>query len=286
MITSVPAGGYDWNIRREGAERGLPLLLLHGFTGCAAFWDEVIEALTPVFHVTAVDLPGHGGTRTSGQDGTCTMSAVAAGLAELLERIGTPRTHLWGYSMGGRLALYFALHHPDHVDRLILESASPGIADPEARQQRRSEDNARAHAIERGGVEAFIREWIALPLFATQRELAQTRQEQALVLRLQHDAAGLAASLREMGTGVQPALHARLRDLQAPTLILAGARDAKFSDIGQAMAREISDSVLRIIPDVGHAPHWERPDLSARLAQAFLQDKDVPDLCANPALSQ
>ena len=89
-----------------------------------------------------------------------------------------------------------------------------------------------------------------------------------------------------MGTGVQPALHDRLRDLRAPTLIVAGAHDAKFRAIGQAMAGEIPESTFRIIPQAGHAPHWERPDLSARLATAFLQNDRVPELFSDPTLSQ
>ena len=214
------------------------------------------------------------------------MDMVAAGLADLLKRIDTPQTHLWGYSMGGRLALYFAVNYPDHVDRLILESASPGIADPDARRRRREEDNAGAHSIERFGVEAFVRDWITLPLFATQSELPETTRNRALALRLENTTAGLAASLREMGTGVQPALHERLRDLRAPTLIVAGTSDEKFREIGQAMAHDIPESVFRIIPHAGHAPHWERPELSAQLAAAFLQNDEVPEFFSDPALSQ
>ena len=70
--------------------------------------------------------------------------------------------------MGGRLALALALRIPQRVRRLVLVSASPGLADAGERAARRAADEALADRIEAIGVEAFAREWAAQPLFAGQ----------------------------------------------------------------------------------------------------------------------
>lgn len=199
MSAEVSSGGYNWHYRLLGSAADPSLLLLHGFTGCAAVWDEVAESLKDRFRVLAVDLPGHGRTVTTGGIAQFRMAAVAGGLKRLLDNLGVARTHLWGYSMGGRLALHFAVTHTGMVERVILESASPGIADPHDRSVRRAADDELAARIERDGVAAFIEPWMAQPLFQSQARLPEARRARARALRLANSAAGLADSLRGMG---------------------------------------------------------------------------------------
>ena len=81
-----------------------------------------------------LDLPGHGATQTPAEPERASMAETAADLDALLEQIvPQQQVDLMGYSMGGRLALFFALNYPDRVRRLVLESASPGLAEPEER---------------------------------------------------------------------------------------------------------------------------------------------------------
>ena len=72
-----------------------------------------------------------------------------------------------GYSQGGRLCLQLALDRPTSVHRLVLVSASPGIADADDRAARVDADERLAQEIERDGVDAFLERWLAQPLFAT-----------------------------------------------------------------------------------------------------------------------
>ena len=237
--------------------RGLPLVLLHGFTGSAESWSAHIEALAARFRVVRIDLPGHGRTPVLSVE-RCAFTRVGDDLASILARVVDVPAHLLGYSMGGRLALYTALTHPDRVRTLILESASPGLESAAERGARRDADEALAERILAQGVPAFIDAWEKLPLFATHARLPQSIRDAQRHQRLASDADGLAISLRAMGTGVQPSLWAHLSDLQAPTLLITGDEDAKFTSVAQRMAAAMPNATHRQIIHSGHTPHLEQ----------------------------
>jgi 2-succinyl-6-hydroxy-2,4-cyclohexadiene-1-carboxylate synthase len=160
--------------------------------------------------------------------------------------------------MGGRIALRAALDHPAAVQRLVLVGASPGLADPVARDLRRRADDDLADHIETVGVPAFLDEWLALPLFAGLTPEAAARTE-----RLENTAAGLAASLRHAGTGAQEPLWERLgelRDAARPVLLVTGGADAKFTAVAAEMAQAIGPSATQVVlPGAGHTAHLEDP---------------------------
>ena len=107
-------------------------------------------------HIEAPDLPGHGASSNL----PATFESVV-GLVEWLAG-GEPPV-LIGYSMGGRLALRYALERP--VAGLVLVSAGPGIAHPVAREERRISDERLAADLAVVGVEAFIDQWLGNPMF-------------------------------------------------------------------------------------------------------------------------
>lgn len=278
MSALIAIDDAHWFVRDQGRAEAPATLLIHGFTGCAQFWDAIVDRLTPEFRCVTVDLAGHGQTRVPARIELYRLPAVADALARVMTEIGIVRAHVWGYSMGGRLALQFALRHPNRCDRLVLESASPGIADATERANRRRADDALADRIEQIGVDAFVAEWMAKPIFAGQQALPQTIRERASALRKQHTAEGLAMSLRGMGTGAQEPLHDLLPSLATPTLILAGEHDPKFRAIGAQMHDQVPNSVFRIVPGVGHAPYWEAPERTVSLVTPFLNGDEPPQL--------
>jgi len=265
--------GLRYAVDEAGA--GEPLLLLHGFTGSAATWRDLWPRLAVRFRVLAVDLPGHGGSDAPADPARYTISRVAADLVAVLERRAARPAHWLGYSMGGRLALYAALHHPMAVRALLLASASPGLATATEREQRRAADEALALRIERDGVANFVDEWQQLPLFAGLSRLPAEAQAELRRQRLANSAAGLANSLRGMGTGAQPSLWARLPELVAPTLLVVGAEDDKFVNINRRMAARLPAAELRVVPDAGHTVHLEQP---AAFLAAILSSLDAGEL--------
>jgi 2-succinyl-6-hydroxy-2,4-cyclohexadiene-1-carboxylate synthase len=244
--------------RRPGSGvGGARVVLVHGFTQTLAAWGPVAERLAGRRQVVRVDLPGHGG---SGE--------VRAGFSEAAGLVGEAGGVgvYCGYSLGGRLCLRLALDRPDLVEGLVLVGASPGIADPGARAERRAADEALAGRIEREGVAAFLDRWLAGPLFASLPAEAAGRAD-----RLANTAEGLAYALRRLGTGAQEPLWGRLGGLHPPTLLVAGDRDAKFAAIAGEMAAAIGRHArVALVPGAGHAVHLERPAELAALVEELL----------------
>jgi 2-succinyl-6-hydroxy-2,4-cyclohexadiene-1-carboxylate synthase len=154
--------------------------------------------------------------------------------------------------MGGRMALHAALAHPDAVERLVLISTTAGIEDEVERAVRRRADDERAERIERIGVDAFLEEWLAQPLFDS---LAP--EDRDLDERRRNTGVGLAASLRRAGTGTQGSLWARLVDLSMPVLVISGSLDAKFSSLAGRMTELIGDNARWVLLPGGHTVHRE-----------------------------
>ena len=231
-----------------------PLVLLHGFTQTRQSWRRTAAALDGVQRVLVPDLPGHGHAAA--------RPASFPACTAYIRALADSRFVLGGYSMGGRIALTAALALGDnHVERLVLVGASPGIVDDAERAQRRAADDALAGRIEQIGVERFANEWGAQPLFAGQPERVAAA---AHADRLRNTPEGLAAALRGLGTGAMEPLWDRLADLAMPVTLLAGERDEKFRAIAERMAERIPRAEIHIVPGAGHAAQLERPDVVAR----------------------
>jgi 2-succinyl-6-hydroxy-2,4-cyclohexadiene-1-carboxylate synthase len=264
--------GADYNVETAGA--GAPLMLLHGFTGSGESWSHLQPMLAARFTVIMPDLLGHGCTGAPDDPARYRMERCVADLIAILDAMEVARTHLLGYSMGGRVALAAAVGHPERVASLILESASPGLAGFGERDARVASDNALAAAIERDGIEAFVARWERIPLFATQERLPAQVRARLRTQRLANNPIGLANSLRGLGTGVQPSLWERLAEVKMPCLIMAGELDAKFASIARAMAAAIAGSALAIVPGAGHTIHLEQPAAFERLVLEFAAGAD------------
>jgi 2-succinyl-6-hydroxy-2,4-cyclohexadiene-1-carboxylate synthase len=224
------------------------VVLVPGFTQTASTWDAVAARLRAGGHdAIALEVP-------VGLDFVATAAALGAA--------GRRATYV-GYSMGGRLCLRLALDRPDLVERLVLVSTSPGIADPSERAARRAADEELARDVERRGVGAFLRDWLAQPLFSTLDPTAAGLADRTAA----HTAAELATTLRMLGSGTQEPLWSRLGELTMPVALVTGRADAKFEQINDAMdaACTAAATVVRFRLDGGHALPLEQPEALADL---------------------
>jgi 2-succinyl-6-hydroxy-2,4-cyclohexadiene-1-carboxylate synthase len=174
-----------------------------------------------------------------------------------------------GYSMGGRLALKAALRRPGKFGALVLVGTSAGIEDPDARAERREEDEALADWIEHHSIEEFAERWEAQPVFASQPpELVSAQREG----RLSHKPERLAQLLRSAGQGMfEPVWH-DLESIDCPVLAVAGELDTKYADASYRIAERVKHGRARLIPDAGHAPQLERPGEFANVLLDFLDE--------------
>lgn len=236
-------------------------MLAHGFTQNGRCWGRFGELLARHHDLVTPDGPGHGDSPPA----LDTADLDAAG--RLLGRAGGPAVYV-GYSMGGRTALHTALDPATAplVEALVLIGATPGLESEAERAERRAADEALADSLLADGLDAFLRRWLALPLFA-----GLPPEDAMLPERLINRPEGLAASLRHCGTGTQRPRWGELAYITCPVLVLAGERDEKFSAIGRRMVAAIGPHArFEAVPGAGHAAHAERPEIVSALIEAFL----------------
>jgi len=249
---------------------GFPCLLLHGFTGDASTWAPFFDDWGKHAKLIVPDIIGHG--RTDSPEGVehYQIEAAAHDLVGILDFLGFYQVDLLGYSMGGRLALTFALLFPNRVRKLILESSSPGLKSDYERGHRRKKDAELATFIKEQGIKSFVDYWEDIPLFKTMRQLPASIQNRIRAQRLKNSTQGLANSLIGMGTGSQPSWWNHLNQLNCDVLLLTGSKDQKFCSIAESMLNILKKGTWISIENTGHAVHVEYPEKFGTIVSGFL----------------
>jgi 2-succinyl-6-hydroxy-2,4-cyclohexadiene-1-carboxylate synthase len=245
---------------------GRPVTLLHGFTQSGRSWRELIGKMPAGYRWIVPDLRGHGETQIW-KAASCSMDACTDDLVKLWDDLKVERSHLVGYSMGGRLALHIAARRPDRVLSVFTIGAHAGLEE-DAREGRRQGDEALAARIERDGIEAFVNYWGSQPMFAGIERRGPTYAAEVRAERLRNHVAGLACSLRGMGAGAMQPLWDDLGHLEFPCTFVAGQLDHGYVASARKLAATVPNSRVEIVPRAGHSVHQERPDAVAR-ALAF-----------------
>jgi 2-succinyl-6-hydroxy-2,4-cyclohexadiene-1-carboxylate synthase len=270
---SIDVGGL--RLRAVEAGAGAPVLVLHGFTGDAESMESVSEGLRASYRVVRLELVGHGGSDSPEDIRFYSMPDCARQIAVAVAGLDLERPHLLGYSMGGRAALAAAIAHPNRFASLVLVGATAGIADARMRDERIQSDRHLADRIETEGLDRFVDEWMALPIFASQSRLGEDALGRARAQRLRNSEHGLANSLRGMGAGAQFPLFEELRNIKIPVLLVVGDEDEKFKAIAEALEARLPDARTAILPRAGHAAHLEAPAEFASHVSDFLADIPV-----------
>ena len=256
--------------------RGPALVLLHGFTGTGQDMAGIAQSFEQDYETLVLDLPGHGQSADRVRADAAGFDECVDDLVATLESAGHRQAHWLGYSMGARLALGCAVRHPGSVASLVLLGGRAGIADPIERAARCREDAVLAARIESVGVERFVDEWLAQPMFASLRQrgarfLAEQRRQ-----RLGNSARGLADSLRRLGPGAQPPLFDALPRVDVPVLLVAGELDRKFVSLAHDLAGRLPRAEIREVAGAGHAAHLEQPEAFVHAVQDFLRRATAP----------
>jgi len=263
---SVRVDDIEWPYLDGGKATAEPVVLVHGFGGDKDNWTLYAPYLTPRYRVICPDLPGFGeNDRSVGRE--YGMPAQAERLRRFLDALGIERCHLAGNSMGGFVALQFALDFPDRLVSLaLLDNA--GVSGAATSDLQRS--------IERGENPLELKTMAdvdRLLAFVYRRPPFMPRQFKKLLL---DDALANAEVLDKVfwtlaHEGIAGVLNARLKEVQAPTLIVWGRHD-QLIDVSAVdeLRRGIANSVAVILEDVGHVPMLEAPQKTAEHHLALL----------------
>ena len=264
MILDVGGATLSYFVAGDGA----PVTLLHGFTQSGRSWRELIARMPEGYSWIVPDLRGHGETRTA-PGAPCSMDACTADIVALWDELGIERSHVVGYSMGGRLALHVATRQPDRLLSLVTIGAHAGL-EQEAREGRRLGDEALADRIEKEGVGPFVDYWQSLPLFAGLERRGPAYLAQVRADRLRNNGGALACSLRGMGAGAMQPLWDDLHWVQVPCTFVAGQQDHGYVASARRLAAATSNGRYEIVQRAGHSVHQERPEAFARVLSTHL----------------
>jgi len=258
----VEVDGFALDVDDLGETRGLPLVLLHGFTGHRDDFEHERDRLATWTRVIVPDLPGHGGSSHAADAAAYDFEQAVAVLAHVLDALDVPRCHLLGHSMGGMVALRFTLAHPERVASLILMDTSP-----------HAPGGMQAEAMEKAGEIAIAKGMVRL------QELMEKRTREGgsgdpADRHLERWADRYWPHMRKRYAAMDPwaylgfaramahqaPLEGRLHEIGCPVHVIVGEDDAPFLAAADAFEREIPDVRRSTIPNAGHHPHQENPD--------------------------
>ncbi|WP_158783650.1 2-succinyl-6-hydroxy-2,4-cyclohexadiene-1-carboxylate synthase [Pantoea sp. BAV 3049] len=234
------------------AERPV-LVWLHGFLGSGDDWQPV-QARLGDWPQLSIDLPGHGGSCGQQVVGFDPLSAL---LTATLHSHQVQRYWLIGYSLGGRIAMFYACRHAaSGLQGVIVEGAHYGLESATARRKRLANDQCWAEKFRMQPLGHTLDEWYRQPVFA---DLTEEQRRQLILLRSNNHPQALASMLLATSLGRQPNLLPELQSLKH-LHILCGEHDSKFRLLAQQASLPF-DSV----PAAGHNAHRANPQACAAL---------------------
>lgn len=233
------------------------LILIHGMGGSRADWSRVRAALPAHWNVLSYDLRGFGQSRA--EEGVA--FSHADDLRALMDARGIDSTRVAGVSMGGAIALDFALTHPERVSHLTL--VSPALVGWEWSDEWKALWRDVANAARSGDMALARERWWNHPMFAIVRA-----SDAAAELRRSIEAYHGRQWFHDDQRAELPDIE-RLHELAVPTLLLTGEKDVTDMRLIADVIENAAPGTVRIdYPGAGHVLHLERPDDVARAIAA------------------
>jgi len=253
----------DFTMAYDDRGRGLPLLFIHGYPLNRTLWEPQIDDLSYTARVLTVDLRGHG--ESDPMPGPYPMDMLADDCISLLDALGITRPIvICGLSMGGYVTFAFYRRYAARVAGLILTATRAGADSSESKANR---DKSAVLAQEKGAdviAEAMLPRLLSPKTLTTRPELVNRVRK--IMRGISVD--GIVGDL----TGMRDRLDSTplLTQINIPTLIIYGADDQiiPLSEV-EFMHQAIINSELKIIPDAGHLPNLEQPELFNQVVKEF-----------------
>lgn len=249
----------------------LPLVMLHGFTGHRDDFIGEMDVFGAQRRVIAADLRGHGDSENAeGQRGWC-FEQLVADLAALLDTLEIDRIDLLGHSVGGFVALRFALAHPERVNSLIFMCTAPetpGRLNPKGFHAGAGLAEARGMDGLQGPAAAVIRAnpFQGLPAWGDAERYFAHHERRHVAMS--------PASYRQVGTMFfeSESIASRLGEIDVPCLVLVGAQDVDWLPGADLFEAGLRDVRRETIAGAEHHPHQENRAVFLAQVQHFLSD--------------
>ncbi|WP_044470233.1 2-succinyl-6-hydroxy-2,4-cyclohexadiene-1-carboxylate synthase [Mannheimia massilioguelmaensis] len=233
------------------------IVFLHGLLGTQEDWSKISELL-PHFHCITLDLPFHGSaklTEVKSFDNTASYLSKQIKIA-----VGHQPYMIVGYSLGGRIALYYALQAQcakGNLQGLILEGVNLGLTDDNARKVRWENDKFWAQRFMDEPIENVLNDWYQQPVFA---HLTEMQRAALIAKRAANCGENIGKMLQATSLAKQPYLGDKLRECELPVYYLVGEKDRKFREL----ARQEKLNMI-VINQAGHNAHLENPQEYAKV---------------------
>jgi len=246
----------------DGPDGAPWVVLAHALAGNAGQWLAVAEALASKFRLLRYDLRGHG--QSVAPVGEWSFSDLLADLHALLDALAIGHAHFAGISLGGMLGQYFALEARERLGKLVLLSTTSFVPPESAPLW-----NERIALAQGAGMQAHVAPTLArwfTPDYAARHPEVLSAIGQTIAATSVAGYCGCIAALRRHDT------RARLADIAAPTLVLAGADDpASPASAGEAIATAIPGARFVLLQPASHLLNVERAETCAPLIADFLR---------------
>jgi pimeloyl-ACP methyl ester carboxylesterase len=246
-------------------EEGEPLVLVHGYTGDITDWRHQLPEFSKTHRVLVMDHRGHGNSDAP-SDRTCyTINTLADDVEAVVEHAGFARFHLLGHSMGGAVVQEIALRSPQKLLSLTLHDTSYRFAATRSEAGRKWATARNALAEQQGMTAVANLPGIAKPPPFMPEE--RSAEEKERLARMSIDGFLGCWSALETWDGVKERAHL----IAAPTLVVYGALDNLLVEASKRLATVIPDAQLVEIPEAGHSPQYERPELFNAALRSHLE---------------
>ncbi|MBQ1764123.1 MAG: alpha/beta fold hydrolase [Aquincola sp.] len=246
----------------QGTDSGLPIVLSHALGLDLHMWDGLAAELGKSHPVLRYDHRGHGGSAVP--EAAFTMDDLVDDAARLIREWGRGPVLFIGLSMGGMVGQGLAIRHPELVKGVVLANTTSQYPDAA-----KTAWVQRIETVKAGGMAAVADMVVQRYLHEDHRQ-AHPAQAEALRSRLLRTSAqGYAAACAAV---MSVDWQARLGEVKAPTLVIAGARDAGATPaMAQAIAEQVPGAQLEVLADASHLSVQETPAEFNRLLQAFIE---------------
>jgi len=261
----VDVNGITTHCLIAGPAGARPVVFVHGLGGSLITWSLNLTAFAERFRICALDLPGAGNSAKPAMD--YSVPALADFLVRFLDALGPEwqRVNVVGHSLGGAVALAFAGHYPDRVERLVLEDSAglgPEI-DPTLLNLIQSEPT-REH------VRAELACFFAQPAMVQEALVDQIYEQRQMPGA--RDALLATTEVAFAGGSQRIDLRETLASLPHPVLVIWGAADRVIPVAHVQAASRAQQSQIEVFADAGHGPHIERSAAFNQLVISFLSE--------------